>query len=473
MMRWIHRNLAARPRRFSRQRLRQWALLLFMAAATRATATAEPVLANVDIGESQREAQQVKQEFLHAWRNYRRYAWGHDELQPLSKTPRDWYGKSLLMTPVDALDTLILMGEKQQADTARQLIDRRLSFDKDIYVKNFEITIRLLGGLLSAHELTGDARLLTLAQDLGNRLLPAFASPTGLPYQFVNLRTGKVRGAASNPAETGSLLLEFGTLSKLTDEPKYYDAAKRALIATYRRRSAVGLVGDSINVETGGWIGGDSHIGGGIDSYYEYQWKCWKLFGDEDCLDMWKGSIAAVNTYLADDGGGELWYAHADMQSGKRTATQYGALDAFFPALLAFSGDLDRARALQASSFKMWTLHGIEPDSLDYRSMKVLDPAYPLRPEIVESTYYLYRLTGDPRYRSMGRALLQSIVKYCRAPNGYAALKSVITKQQADAMPSYVFAETFKYFFLLFSPPAMLDFDKIVFNTEGHPLRRF
>ena len=140
-------------------------------------------------------AERVKAEFLHGWQSYEKYAWGHDELKPLSRTPRDWYGQSLLMTPVDALDTLVLMGLKDEADKARGLIDTQLNFDKDIYVKNFEITIRLLGGLLSSYELTGDKRLLELATDLGSRLSPAFASPTGMPYQFVNLRTGKVMGA--------------------------------------------------------------------------------------------------------------------------------------------------------------------------------------------------------------------------------------------------------------------------------------
>src|SRR5579863_544857 len=119
-------------------------------------------------------AARIKAEFLHAWQGYERYAWGHDELQPLSKTPHDWYGQSLLMTPVDALDTLVLMGFKDEADKDRQLIDTQLDFDKDIYVKNFEITIRLLGGLLSGYELTGDQRLLLLADDLGKRLMPAF-----------------------------------------------------------------------------------------------------------------------------------------------------------------------------------------------------------------------------------------------------------------------------------------------------------
>src|SRR6266480_6396863 len=287
-------------------------------------------------------ASEVRAEFLHAWNGYKKYAWGHDDLKPLSKSYHDWYARSLLMTPVDALDTMLLMGLKDEAATTKDYIIHNLSFDKDISVQNFEITIRLLGGLLSSYQLTGDRRLLTLAEDLGNRLLPVFNSPTGLPYVYVNLRTGQVRDPVTNPAETGTLLLEFGTLSKLTGRPEFYDKAKRALVETYKRRSPLGLVGQSINVETGAWTDTDSHISGGIDSYYEYLWKCWLLFGDKDCRDMWNASIPAINKYLADDIRGELWYGHADMQTGRRTETTYGALDAFFPALLALSGDLER-----------------------------------------------------------------------------------------------------------------------------------
>jgi mannosidase alpha-like ER degradation enhancer 2 len=432
-------------------------------------ATAAPIAAPEDPAVT---AARVKAEFLHGWDNYVKYAWGHDELKPLSKTPRDWYGQSLLMTPVDALDTLVLMGFKDQADKDRALIDTQLSFDKDIYVKNFEITIRLLGGLLSGYELTGDKRLLALAQDLGTRLLPAFDSPTGMPYQFVNLRTGKTRGAESNPAETGTLILEFGTLSKLTGDPRFYAKAHRALVATYDRRSPIGLVGDGINVETGAWTSKDSHISGGIDSYYEYLVKCTLLFDDKDCRSMAAASLPAVQKYLLDEVDGQLWYGHADMDTGKRTTTEYGALDAYFPAVLALAGYLDQARRLQESSYRMWDLYGIEPEVLDYKSMKVEYPGYELRPEIVESTYYLYHYTHDPVYQAHARKMFADFVKYCRAPDGYAALKSVVTHEQRDAMESFVFAETFKYFYLIFAPPATLDFDKVVFNTEAHPLQR-
>src|SRR6266404_3127562 len=230
------------------------------------------------------------------------------------------------MTPVDALDTMILMGFKDEANSTREYIATNLSFDKDIEVQNFEITIRLLGGLLSSYQLTGDRRLLALAEDLGTRLLPVFESPTGLPYRYVNLKTGKVRGNVTNPAEAGTLLIEFGTLSKLTHKAVFYDKAKRALVEIYKRRSPIGLVGTWINVETGEWTDTDSHISGAIDSYYEYLLKCAILFDDQDCRRMWTNSVAAINRYLRDEIRPststilgpplrELWYGHADMNT--------------------------------------------------------------------------------------------------------------------------------------------------------------
>lgn len=427
---------------------------------------------------------QVKAEFMHAWNGYKQYCWGHDDLKPISKTCRDWYGQSILMTPVDALDSLYLLGFKDEADRTREYIVKNLSFDKDISVQNFEITIRILGGLLSSYQMTGDKRLLALADDLGRRLLPVFDSPTGLPYKNVNLRTGKTSGAVSNPAETGTLLIEFGTLAKLTGKPVYYDKAKRALVETYKRRSPIGLVGTNINVETGKWTNPDSHVSAEIDSYYEYLLKAAILFNDQECRDMWEDSIAKVHSYLADEGPGmskpnvqgrevnaDLWYGHADMNTGKRTETTTGALDAFFPGLLALDGDLNRARALQDSMFKMWQANGIEPEVYNYRTGKVESAGYPLRPEIVESAYYLYQYTKDPKYLAMGKQMFDDFVKHCRTDVAYAGLKSVVTKEKTDYMHSFVLAETFKYFYLLFAPEKTLDLKKIVFNTEAHPIQ--
>lgn len=417
-------------------------------------------------------ASKVRDEFVHAWEGYKKYAMGHDELKPLSKGFRDWHTAPLNMTPVDALDTMILMGLDQEAKKTRDYLGGTLSFDHDIFVKNFEITIRLLGGLLSSYQLTGDSSLLHAAEDLGSRLLPVFNSPTGMPYVDVNLKTGSTRGEKTNPAEIGTLLLEFGTLSELTGKPIFFAKSKRALVELYNRRSAIGLVGAGINVKTGKWTDPTCYVGGGIDSYFEYLLKGWLLFGDKDCEHMWRTSVDALNKYVADDRPNGLWYGQVDMNTGARTGSLFGSLDAFFAGALALSGDIERARRLQESCFKMWTLFGIEPEELDYAKMKIAFDGYALRPENIESAFYLYRFTGDPHYLEMGRTFFDGLVKYCRTDVGYAALRNVETKAKADSMESFFLAETLKYLYLLFAPRDTLDLTKFVFNTEAHPLRK-
>lgn len=293
-----------------------------------------------------------------------------------------------------------------------------------------------------------------------------------MPYMYVNLKTGKTKGSRSNPAEIGTLVLEFGTLGKLTKKPVFFDKAKNALVELYKRRSKLGLVGEEIDVETGQWVSRASHVGGGIDSYYEYLLKCARLFGDKECEEMWRESLRALNRHLADDAKTGLWYGQVDMDNGRRTATEFGALHAFLPAVLDLGGDRTRARRLQDSCFKMWTANGIEPEVLDYRTMKVISPGYQLRPEIMESAWYLYRSTKDPRYLEMGRRFFEDIVSRCRTAAGYTTLKNVATGEKGDLMPSYFLAETLKYLYLLFAPDTTLDFDRVVFNTEAHPLRR-
>jgi mannosidase alpha-like ER degradation enhancer 2 len=200
--------------------------------------------------------------------------------------------------------------------------------------------------------------------------------------------------------------------------------------------------------------------------------KCWRLFGDVDCRRMWRESIAALNRHVADETPSGLWYGEVDMTSGRRTATEFGALQAFLPGVLALGGDLDRARRLQDSAFRMWGAAGLEPDAFDYAALRATYPAYPLRPEIVESAWYLHRFTGDPRYLDMGRVFFDATVRHCRTEAGYTVLEDVTTKTQGDLMPSYFLAETLKYFYLLYAPEDTVDLETVVFTTEAHPLRR-
>ena len=417
-------------------------------------------------------ANQIKKAFQHAWQGYESFAWGDDELQPLSKTGKNRYAESLCWTPVDALDTMILMGLAEEAKKAEQLIVENLSFDHDMSVQVSEINVSILGGLLSAYQMSGNNHFLHLAEDLAIRLLPAFRSATGMPYRFVNLKTGTVHGKLSNPAEIGTLVLEFGVLSKLTGKPVYFDKTKKAMLAVFDRRSDLDLVGSAIDVETGEWTHTTSHISAAIDSYYEYALKGYLFFDDPDLEAIWRHHIAAIHTHLADESEGQLWYKHIDMNTGHEIAPHFGALDAFFPAVLALSGDLQRAQRLQDSCFKMWLLQGLEPKTLNYRAMQIVEPEYHLFSNSMESAYVLYHYTQNPVYQRMAKTMFDSLVYYCKTDAGFAALSSVVTKEKQNRLPSRFLAETCKYLYLLFASPEILDFKKVIFNTKAHPLTR-
>lgn len=407
----------------------------------------------------------------HAWEGYRKYAWGFDDLRPLTKDGRNWYKQSLLMSPVDAFDTFLILGMKKEAAEARELILSKLSFDADNDVQVFEIVIRLLAALQTAYEMDGDPRFLSLAKDLADRLMPAFETPTGIPYRYVHLQTGKTRDALNNPAEIGTLMMEFGKLSKLTGNPQYYQAAKKAILAVYERRSGIGLVGEQINALTGEWTRTVSHVSGMIDSYYEYLYKSWLLFGDPDFKSAWDLHEAAIKKYLVRKMPQGWFMAQVDMHTGAEISTHYGALDAFYAGLTAYSGDIAAAKEMQRANYYMWTRFGIEPEVFDFRTDSVLYASYVLRPENLESCFYLYRLTGENRYLHMGKRMIDDIITHCRTDAGFASLKSVLTREKSNGMESFLFGETFKYAYLLFAPDSALDLSRVVLTTEAHPFK--
>ena len=147
---------------------------------------------------------EVKKETLRSWNAYKKYAWGHDVLLPLSKSHKDWYEGSLGISPIDAYSTLKVMGLEKEA---KEIEDYALAmdWDKDLYVQTFEVNIRILGGLLSMYHYTKNEAILAKTKDFGDRILPAFNTPTGIPAHSVNLtiltarggRAGKRTGAAS------------------------------------------------------------------------------------------------------------------------------------------------------------------------------------------------------------------------------------------------------------------------------------
>ena len=142
-----------------------------------------------------------------------------------------------------------------------------------------------------------DNCLLRFAKAVGDKLLPAFNTSTGIPVSRINLRTGTVR---KNHPETctacaGTLILEFAALSRFTRDPIYEEKARIALDGLWKKRHhGSGLVGTVINTHNGDWVRRESGVGAGIDSYYEYLLKVILIKYDVFCI-IWKIFIIIYN----------------------------------------------------------------------------------------------------------------------------------------------------------------------------------
>jgi hypothetical protein len=344
-----------------------------------------------------------------------------------------------------------------------------LDFDKDQFVKTFEVNIRVLGGLVAMYQFTKDPKVLEKAEDFGKRLLPAYSTTTGIPAYWVNLKTGEIKGDTVNLAEGGSSLIEMGMLSRFTGNPEFFEAAKKASLAIFGRRSSIGLVAENINVQTGDWVDSVSHIGCCIDSYYEYLCKGAILFHDNDLKTAWESSLVAIQTFIKDESDTMVWYAQVNMETGdiiNRVVTLY---DAYFPAVLVLSGEMESAKGYQDSWNSLWQKYGLEPMVYDYGKQEILHPAYNLNPEIIESAYYLYHFTGDEKYKEMTSQYFRDIMAYCKTDVAFTNIKDVRTKERKDHMETFFLAETMKYLYLTFANPEGINPDACVFSTEAHP----
>jgi mannosidase alpha-like ER degradation enhancer 1/mannosidase alpha-like ER degradation enhancer 2 len=274
-------------------------------------------------------------------------------------------------------------------------------------------------------------------------------------------------------AEAASYVFEMGVLSYYTNDPKYYQAGKKATMAIYNRRSEIGLIGDVIDVQTGEWVGTQSHICAGVDSYYEYLYKSYLMFGDPDLGKIWDKSVKLIHQYMAETHEGHLWYGRVDMNTGAKVSSVVTLYDAFFPAILSLSGDMEHAKAYQSSWAWLWNKYGLEPMVYDYKNGAPNYPAYDLNPEIIESAYYLFHLSGDSTYFKLNEKFWDDVKTHCRTDVAYTSVANVETMEQKDYMPTFFFAETLKYFYLTFSHhQKQFDFDDHIFNTEAHPFTR-
>lgn len=440
----------------------------------------------------------AREMFYHGYNGYMKYAFPADELMPLSCKGRfrdvefnrgdldDALG-NFSLTLVDSLDTLVIMNDLVEFESGVKKVLQTVTFDSDIVVSVFEVNIRVLGGLISAHVLAEYVKekspplfswykddLLILATDLGNRLMPAFNTSTGLPHPRINLRHGMNSTKILSVRETcsacaGTMILEFGALSRLTSNPSYEAAARRAMDYLWRNRNrSSDLIGTIVNIHNGDWVRRDSGVGAGVDSYYEYLLKAYILFGDDMYLKRFNRHYAGIMKYVSQRP------LLIDVQMHRPTATAKGFMDsllAFWPGLQVLKGDLVPAVETHELLYQVIQQHNyLMPEAFSINDFAVHWSMSLIRPEFIESTYFLYKSTGDPHYLEVGKKVMNAIDNFSRTPCGWAAVKDVRTGSQEDRMDSFVLAETFKYLYLLFADESdlFINLDNFIFTTEAH-----
>ncbi|XP_063837448.1 ER degradation-enhancing alpha-mannosidase-like protein 3 [Ostrinia nubilalis] len=437
--------------------------------------------------------EEARSMFYHAYDAYMYNAYPADELMPLSCKGR-WKGitpsrgdmddslGNFSLTLVDSLDTLVVMGDFSEFNNAIKLVIKDVTFDHDIIVSVFETNIRMLGGLLSAHVLTDalkpeipilqwyNGELLAMAEDLGKRLLPAFNTSTGIPHGRINLRHG-IRGLSESretcTACAGTMILEMAALSRLTGNLIYEQKAHKAMDRLWKiRHRTSDLMGTVINIHSGDWVRKDSGVGAGIDSYYEYCLKAYILLGDEKYLARFTRHYNAVMKYISR---GPVMLAVHMHRPHLQSRNFMDALLAFWPGLQVLLGDVRPAVETHEMLYQVMQRHTFIPEAFT-TDFQVHWGQHPLRPEFLESTYFLHRATGDDHYLRVGRAVLKALQQFARVPCGYAAVNDVRTRLHEDRMDSFVLAETFKYLYMLFGEDKDLPvkLEDYVLTTEAH-----
>ncbi|OAL52242.1 alpha-mannosidase IC [Pyrenochaeta sp. DS3sAY3a] len=473
----------------------------------------------------------VKSAFERSSRAYKKHAWQKDELLPLSNGSKTSYG-GWGATLVDSLDTLWIMDMKDEFNEAVEAIMEIDFSPKDMEVNMFETIIRYFGGLLAAYDMTDckDMRLLDKAMELGDMIYASFDTPNRMPIT----RWNPMKAANHIPqeaaqqgilAELASFSLEFTRASQLTGDMKYYDAVVRVtnvLAAQQYSTRIPGLWPTGINVQTQDLTQGTHFtLGAMSDSAYEYLPKTYHLLHGTTAAPQYK----TMATTALDAATKHLLFRpitpdNADIlvaTSGRATPTgtltrdhsvqhlscYAGGMYALSAQLLASPSYLAIARRLTSSC--LWASShapaGIMPESFSMLACasaaphndgqnctfdpavwppqqhpgfeKVFDGRYALRPEVIESVWVMYRVTGEEGWRDEAWGLWRSVERGTRGGGAAAGVRDEgeLELELEDSMESFWLAETLKYFYLVFSEPELVSLDEWVLSTEAHPFR--
>ncbi|RVX69392.1 hypothetical protein B0A52_06988 [Exophiala mesophila] len=472
----------------------------------------------------------VRNAFSKCWKSYRRFAWMQDELLPLSATSKNNYG-GWAATLIDSLDTLWIMGFKDEfKEAVRAVATLDFNDTPESSCNVFETTIRHLGGLLSAYDLSKEPALLAKAIELGDMLYMAFDTPSGLPPFWLDFEKAKIglqiAGTHEPSAASGTLSMEFTRLTQLTHNPKYYDAISRVTSLMAQSQNQTKLPGlwpsywDLANKDL--TFDSTFTLGALADSLYEYLPKMYALLSGLGPLyeQMYKHAAATIKDNLlfrpmvpdhddilfsgtawVDDNyfrfnpegqhlacfvggmfglGGKLFGIPEHVDLGLRLtngcvwayrAFRAGIMPEYFNMAVCDSLDgcaWDEERWRRELEADNHGYDGLPPGFTNARA-----PSYILRPEAIESVFLLYRMTGREELQEAAWEMFQSIQKATATDYCNAAIDDVNSSspKKRDSMESFWLAETLKYFYLIFSPPDVIDLDDWVLNTEAHPLR--
>lgn len=498
-----------------------------------------------DVNESRKNA--VLQAFRRSWDSYKEHAWMWDELKPVSGGGKNTFG-GYAATLVDSLDSLWIMG---MHDDFRQAVRAVATIDWDnttlTSINMFETTIRHLGGLLAAYDLSGEPVLLAKAVELGDMLYLGFDTASRMPpfwFEFAAAKMGTQRASDHDPSASGcSLSLEFTRLSQLTGDPKYYDATERVkefLRATQHETKLPGIWPLFLDYRNRRASDTLFSIGGQADSLYEYLPKMHALLGglDPQYAQMTEEALDTISKHLLYrpmvPGDADILFPGNARYNNK---DQAAVLDPEMQHLSCFAGGMYglASRLLGREDYMplaekltqgcVWAYaafpQGIMPEiskhvacaelrrdqdagdgdkdlhapckwdeevfaaeasrdgrsdlPLGFRSIQVA--SYILRPEAIESVFYMWRLTGDVAWREAAWEMFQAIVAATETPLAYSSIRRVdlpagAETDKTDSMESFWLSETLKYFYLIFAEDTLISLDEWVLNTEAHPFKR-
>ncbi|KAN0059600.1 hypothetical protein ACQY0O_008167 [Thecaphora frezii] len=476
----------------------------------------------------------VRNAFLHAWEGYKMYAWGHDELRPVIKMAQDNFNGwgATIVDALDTLLVMDLPDQYDLARQHVHDIDFTLvAGERSVYgmsdgrIPVFETAIRYLGGFLSAYDLSGDVLMRDRAEELAQLIMPAFDTATGVPLARINMQGSKPQptmpphGQGSVVlAEAGSLLLEFTRLWQVTGNRTYFDRVQRTTDWLDRNMTTEGRLGmlfpTTLFPEQHTQSGSYS-FGGMADSYYEYLIKEHQLLGGRlsQYPRMYADSIDSAKVFLmeeVDTVPGVRMLNIGEHKNG-HLISKLEHMTCFSGAMLGLGSKLIKERKADLSLAKAFTetcwwaynssATGLGPENLIFYSsddasrfelinlkdgttrrgrarghplvgVQSSESHYLNRPETIESVLYMWRLTGDVQWQERGWQMFASWVYHCMTDVGFSGIGDIysVPASWMDSMESFTFAETFKYYYLLFSPPELISLDEWVFTTEAHPL---